>query len=100
MDNASNVALLKTVEVAHPDHYKFQVDEQSILHQQQKKTNAIANSVRSRWRFKYDRGLMFFIYRDGLALRSPLPSDAFVFKIKHNHEELIDVLIDEGLYDA
>ena len=31
-----------------------------------------------------------------LALRSPLPSDAFVFKIKHNHEEVIDVLIDEA----
>ena len=170
VDNASNVALLKTVEVAHPDHYKFQVDEQFILHQQQKKTNAIANypereittchfistrivhnsglerslSVMYRiFRSKYERGLMFFIYRDGLirildvasgtylhdiprgiigyidaikvnsnyvviidrsnlyvysllALRSPLPSDAFVFKIKHNHEELIDVLIDEA----
>ena len=48
------------------------------------------------FRSKYERGLMFFIYRDGLALRSPLPSDAFVFKIKHNHEELIDVLIDEA----
>ena len=29
------------------------------------------------------------------ALRNPLPSNAFVFKIKHNHKELYRVLVDE-----
>ena len=95
VDDAANVALIKRIEVPRPDHFKFRVDEQFILHQQQKKTNAIANypereittchfistrivhnsglerslSVRFGWQFKYDRGLMFLIDGDDRLIR-------------------------------
>ena len=76
VDNAANVALIKTVEVARIDHWGFQVDEQFILHRSSadygKTCHLISTgivhdtelerslSVRPEWWFHYDRGLMFF----------------------------------------
>ena len=82
MDNASNVALVKTIEVARFGHYKFQVDEQFILHQKSAdyrqtihfiSTGIVHDTVLERplsvmpqWWFRYDRGLMFIINSDNL----------------------------------
>ena len=163
VDNASNLALIKKIEVARFGRNEFQVDEQFILHHQTSayrkretvhfiSTGKVHDtvlerflSVMYRWWFQYDRGLLFFINRNQLirildvasgtylhdidmgiwmpktkviiaikanlnyvviiairnlyvyslqALRNPLPSDAFVLKIK-SINIFIDVMVDD-----
>jgi F-box-like len=81
VDNASNVTVIKTIEVEHPDHVYIapQVDEQFILHQHKTcdsrrktfhfiSTGLVHNtglerslSLMNRRSFHYDQSLMFFI---------------------------------------
>jgi len=162
VDNASNVAVIKTIEVANPDPGnvidQFKVDEQFIVHHQTTchpnretchfiSTGIVHNTALERslsvmigMSFHYDRSLMFMIKgklirildvvsgtylhdiymsqigtikaikvnlnyvviidRSNLyvyslqALRNPLPSDAFVFKIERQCE-IIGVAVDD-----
>ena len=100
VDNAWNVALIKTIEVQRSGHDEFQVDEQFILHEQSKRAgyrmhqtvhfistgtvhdNVLETSlsVMSRWRFEYDRGLMFF-FQDQLIRILDVASGTYLHDI-------------------